>query len=55
MPVDRDLTFSGHHLLYFWFAFVAANPVWIIVPLIVIVSACKNVSKALAAAKLKRA
>ncbi len=50
MPVDRELTFSFHHILYFWFAFVAANPVWIIVPVLVIVSACKNLSKTAAAA-----
>jgi hypothetical protein len=44
VPIDREFTFSFHHTLYFWFAFVFCNPIWIVVPVMLIVQAFKDVS-----------
>lgn len=32
IPVDFNFEFTFHHILYFWFGFLAANMVWFIVP-----------------------
>ena len=32
LPADWNLEFTKEHLLHFWFAFVACEPIWIVVP-----------------------
>ena len=54
VPVDRNLTFSFHHTLYFWFAFVLCNPVWIVIPGMLIWTAVKDVTKLAAGAAAKK-
>lgn len=54
VPVDREYAFTFHHILYFWFAFVLCNPIWIIVPLGLIVSAFRDVSAAMTGNSTKK-
>ena len=51
VPVDWGLTFSFHHILYFWFAFVLCNPIWVVVPVAMIASAHKHLCDVLGPAK----
>eukprot|EP01089_Gocevia_fonbrunei_P012796 TRINITY_DN3117_c0_g1_i2.p1 TRINITY_DN3117_c0_g1~~TRINITY_DN3117_c0_g1_i2.p1 ORF type:complete len:108 (+),score=2.58 TRINITY_DN3117_c0_g1_i2:273-596(+) len=39
IEADSTLSFTPHHLFYFWLCFVVANPIWIITPLLLIIRA----------------
>ena len=45
VPVDRNFEFTFHYNMYFWFGFVAANCIWVVVPTLVIVNALKRSSE----------
>ncbi len=38
IPVDWKLQFTFNHLLYFWFGFLIANTIWLVIPTYIIVS-----------------
>jgi hypothetical protein len=42
VPVDWELKFDFHHVMYFWFAFAFCNLIWIVVPILIMVNALKS-------------
>eukprot|EP01005_Ploeotia_sp_CARIB1_P001486 NODE_410_length_863_cov_412.972826_g401_i0.p1 GENE.NODE_410_length_863_cov_412.972826_g401_i0~~NODE_410_length_863_cov_412.972826_g401_i0.p1 ORF type:complete len:254 (-),score=33.63 NODE_410_length_863_cov_412.972826_g401_i0:101-802(-) len=44
IPTDWKLEFTQHHLVYFWFAFVFCEPLWMVVPAMFIYRAVKDIS-----------
>ncbi|KAL6062216.1 Cholestenol delta-isomerase [Balamuthia mandrillaris] len=43
VPADFDFTFTMAEIVYFWIFFVVANPVWIVIPLLLIWKAWNEV------------
>lgn len=54
VPVDWALTFSAHHVFYFWIFFVAAGVLWSVVPVWLIVKHWAQLASAGAVSKLKQ-
>jgi hypothetical protein len=42
---DNGLKFNLYHLTYYWFGFWFCNGVWVVVPILRMIRACKEVSK----------
>jgi len=47
VPFDRDFSFTFHHILYFWFAFVVCNLLWILLPARLALTSVQQISEAM--------
>jgi len=44
IPVDYNFEFTEPHITYFWFGFIFCNPIWIVVPLVYMWQAARELT-----------